>query len=382
MKNKLNHIMLVILILFTQVIYAQTTNTAIASTPSSTYNVLRYTLLAIAIILMVLIIALSYIINNVASYYLDNWKKEKNNTQTNVITSTIILLFIGNTTANAQSMPSSELTFGIDLANMPVDIYMLAFGVLVEIIILYGLIDGIFKLLKKVERETITDAAKKPEKTFFETINSTVAIEDEYLLDLSHDYDGIRELDNKVPGWWRIGFYASILFAFVYLFKFFGDKSIKSQYVELNDENIAAEVQKTEYLKLAANNVDENSVKLSDALGIDAGKTLYMANCVACHGAGGQGSVGPNLTDDYWLHKGGLKDIFYSIKYGYAEKGMKSWKDDFSPAQIAEISSFVTTLKGTNPPNPKEKQGELYKEEPILMKDSIVATNVDTLKTK
>ena len=74
----------------------------------------------------------------------------------------------------------------------------------------------------------------------------------------------------------------------------------------------------------------------------------------------GGGSVGPNLTDEYWLHGGGINNIFKSIKYGWPDKGMKSWKDDFSPNQIAQLASYIITLKGTTPAAPKEKQGELY----------------------
>jgi cytochrome c oxidase cbb3-type subunit 3 len=86
--------------------------------------------------------------------------------------------------------------------------------------------------------------------------------------------------------------------------------------------------------------------------------------CGACHGAGGEGNdVGPNLADEYWLHKGSIKDIFYSIKYGWPEKGMKSWKDDMSPVQIAQVASYIKSLQGTNPPNAKAPQGDLYKEE-------------------
>ena len=182
-----------------------------------------------------------------------------------------------------------------------------------------------------------------------------------------------------------MSFYGSILFGVIYLIRMYGTQTLPTQLEELAEANKAAEVQKAEYLKLAANNVDENSVKLSDAAGIAAGKDLFMANCVACHGRGGEGTVGPNLTDDYWLHKGGLKDIFYTIKYGWAEKGMKSWKDDFSPGQIANIASFVTTLHGTNPPNPKEKQGELWIESGTAATDStsaVAATTTDTTKTK
>ena len=107
---------------------------------------------------------------------------------------------------------------------------------------------------------------------------------------------------------------------------------------------------------------------------IAQGAAVYAQNCVACHGDKGQGGVGPNLTDDYWLHKGGIKEIFYSIKYGWQEKGMKSWKDDFSPIQIAQLTSFVKTLHGTNPPMPKAQQGELYTE------DTTKTMNADSTK--
>ena len=96
---------------------------------------------------------------------------------------------------------------------------------------------------------------------------------------------------------------------------------------------------------------------------LEAGSKSFQMQCVACHGKSGEGGVGPNLTDPYWLHGGGIKEIFRSIKYGIPEKGMKKWSEDFSPAQIAQLASYVKSLQGTNPPNGKEKQGELYTED-------------------
>jgi cytochrome c oxidase cbb3-type subunit 3 len=274
-------------------------------------------------------------------------------------------------------------TFGIDLANMPVDIYVLMFAVLVEMIMVYGLVKSIFRLLRQAEEEIpSTDEPMVPEKTFFQTINQTVAIEEEHTLDLQHDYDGIRELDNKVPSWWMMSFYASILFGVIYMIRMYGTQTLPTQLEELAEANKVAAIQKEAYLKLAANNVDENSVKISDAAGIAAGKDLFKTNCVACHGSGGEGTVGPNLTDDYWLHQGGLKDIFYTIKYGWAEKGMKSWKEDFSPIQMADIASYVSTLRGTNPPNPKEKQGELWIESGVALIDSSIVVVDSTSSSK
>jgi cytochrome c oxidase cbb3-type subunit 3 len=235
--------------------------------------------------------------------------------------------------------------------------------VLVLFIAILAMVRTLFILMgiKAIEKEQKLDGSK--EKTFFQKFNNTVPIEEEDSLDLSHDYDGIRELDNKIPSWWTWAFFSFVLFGIVYLYRMFVSETLPNQYVELAKANEIAAEQKLEFLKNSANNVDENSVVFLGAADIAQGAAVFAKNCVACHGDKGQGGVGPNLTDDYWLHKGGIKDIFYSIKYGWQEKGMKSWKDDFSPMQIAQLASFVKTLHGTNPPMPKAQQGELYTED-------------------
>jgi cytochrome c oxidase cbb3-type subunit 3 len=372
MRHKIFSVVTIATVLFAQNMMAQDARLLVPATPASTYYALRYSLLATAILLMIIVIALTYVLNNLATIYLQDWKRDKKNT-TKSIVGIGALLSLMSQVAQAQyaTAVTPSLTFGIDLANMPVDIYVLMFAVLVEMIMVYGLVKSIFRLLRQAEEEIpATDEPMVPEKTFFQTINQTVAIEEEHTLDLQHDYDGIRELDNKVPSWWMMSFYASILFGVIYMIRMYGTQTLPTQLEELAEANKVAAIQKEAYLKLAANNVDENSVKISDAAGIAAGKDLFKTNCVACHGSGGEGTVGPNLTDDYWLHQGGLKDIFYTIKYGWAEKGMKSWKEDFSPSQMADIASYVSTLRGTNPPNPKEKQGELWIESGVALNDS------------
>ncbi|HYC30009.1 MAG TPA: c-type cytochrome, partial [Chitinophagaceae bacterium] len=143
---------------------------------------------------------------------------------------------------------------------------------------------------------------------------------------------------------------------------------------------LKAEKEVAEYMKNSANNVDETTVKLlTDKADLTAGRELYMNNCAACHGRAGEGTVGPNLTDEYWLHSGGVKDIFKTIKYGWPDQGMKAWKDDFSPVQIAQLTSFIKSLSGSNPPNAKAKQGEIYTEE-LAPGDSAI-TSKDSLKT-
>jgi len=258
------------------------------------------------------------------------------------------------------------------------DIYLFIAIILLLFVVILTLVKSLFILMgiKRAEKVETEGSASKM-KTWFQKFNETVPIEEEASLDMSHDYDGIRELDNKVPSWWTWTFIASILFAVVYLYQMFVSETLPNQYVELAQANEIAAEAKLEYLKKGANNVDENSVKMLGDAEVAEGAVLFAKNCVACHGDKGQGNtVGPNLTDDYWLHKGGIKDIFYSIKYGWAEKGMKSWKEDFSPMQIAQLSSFVNKLHGTNPPAPKEKQGELYTENIDHPADSTTSTVV------
>ena len=120
---------------------------------------------------------------------------------------------------------------------------------------------------------------------------------------------------------------------------------------------------------------------MADANGIKAGMEMFDANCVACHMKGGAGNVGPNLTDDYWLHKGSLNDIYKTIKMGYPDKGMQSWSSKFSDKEISLLASYVKSLRGTNPPNAKLPQGDLYTE--ILPgADSAKVLKTDTTAVK
>jgi cytochrome c oxidase cbb3-type subunit III len=184
-------------------------------------------------------------------------------------------------------------------------------------------------------------------------------------LDTGHSYDGIRELDNVIPPWFTAAFVACGIFALVYLWRYHVSQSAPLQIEEYNNEIVQANLEQEEYLKNSANSVDENSVAMLDAAGVAEGKALYITNCTACHaisGASVVGGVGPNLTDQYWLHGGSIKDIFKTIKYGWPDKGMRSWKDQFSPKQIAQLTSYIKSISTLNLKG-KEPQGEIYKEE-------------------
>lgn len=216
----------------------------------------------------------------------------------------------------------------------------------------------------------------------WEKFNATVALEEEKDIQLDHNYDGIIELDNDLPPWWKYGFYATILFSCVYLWQYHVVRSKPLQLQELAIATAKGEEEVAEFLKKSANAIDENSVKeLTDAGAISAGNGIFTKNCAVCHGQKGEGLVGPNFADNYWVYGGGIKDIFKTIKYGKVEKGMKSWKEELSPLQMAQVASYIRTFKGTNPPNQKEAQGTLYEEGATGAADS-TAAKVDTTKAK
>jgi cytochrome c oxidase cbb3-type subunit 3 len=214
------------------------------------------------------------------------------------------------------------------------------------------------------------------DKQFF---TKAIPLEKEADMLLDHDYDGIKELDNALPPWWKYGFYITIVVAVFYILKFEVWHTGMNPTQEYAEEMSAAKIQTDAYLASAKENVDENSVVQLDAEGAAAGKEIFTKTCVACHLAEGQGSVGPNLTDEYWIHGGGVKDIFKTIKYGYPDKGMQSWQTTYSPVQMQQLATYIRTLKGTNPPNPKAPQGDLYKEVAVIT-DSAATTTINGTK--
>jgi len=184
-------------------------------------------------------------------------------------------------------------------------------------------------------------------------------MEMERKLVMDHAYDGIQELDNPTPPWFMFLFYSTIGFAVIYGAVYHGignGRIMENEYIAQVKE---AEIQREAYLKKFASSINETNVKLvSDAAKLSDGKKVYDANCVACHGSLGEGKVGPNLTDAYWIHGSGIKKVFRTITEGVPEKGMIAWKKQLNPLQIQLVSSYIISLKGSNPPNPKAPQGE------------------------
>ena len=214
------------------------------------------------------------------------------------------------------------------------------------------------KLNKKIETEkNDTNWFKK----IIKKLSNLKSVKDEKLIILNHDYDGIKELDNSLPPWWLYGFYLTILFAIVYLLNF----HVFSGPNQLEEMNIEYEIAETEINNYLENNTSEinldSLVLLTSNEDLDQGKSLFTSNCAVCHNSDGGGGIGPNLTDQYWILGGGLKNVYNTISEGGREgKGMIPWKQSLSKSEISKISSYIISLKNTNPENPKIAEGDVW----------------------
>tara|TARA_R110000765_G_scaffold103334_8_gene192675 strand:- start:4024 stop:4917 length:894 start_codon:yes stop_codon:yes gene_type:complete len=249
---------------------------------------------------------------------------------------------------------------------------MFAFMALVLLILIA--IAFIVQAIENVLFHTLDDEAKarylttKEEKwewtwgkNLYNNLLGSKPMEAEGEIILDHNYDGIRELDNNLPPWWVYLFYASIVFAVVYLVRFhiYNDYTQDEEYAQ---EVATAQLEIDEYKKTAKGLVDANTVELlTDASDLNAGKLIFESNCVACHMADGGGGIGPNLTDQNWILGGGIKNVFHTISEGGRDgKGMIAWKQSLKPVEIAQVASYVLTFEGTTSANPKAAEGEIW----------------------
>ena len=203
---------------------------------------------------------------------------------------------------------------------------------------------------------------------FRQFITRSAPIEKESEIMFEHAYDGIRELDNKVPPWYSWLFYITIIFAVYYMLDYHVFETGKLMYDEYSEEMSLASLEMEKLKKSGALLNEDNVTELTEAAALESGKTIFNNNCIACHAADGGGLVGPNLTDDYWIHGRGIKNIFKVIKYGVPEKGMISWQTQLNASQIQQVASFILSLHGTKPAAPKNPEGDLWQEteEPVI----------------
>jgi cytochrome c oxidase cbb3-type subunit 3 len=216
---------------------------------------------------------------------------------------------------------------------------------------------------------------------------------DDKLMD--HNYDGIKELDNDLPGWWMYLFYITIIWSALYMFYYHVfdigylspdeyKKEMNSAYVRPAAENArllgllpeyrsplynpngdwtplreASGIKVEAYVEYTTESDTITYVAVEEASALETGNQLYQKNCAQCHGRLGEGGIGPNLTDSYWIHGGTFSDVVKSVKYGYPAKGMIPWRGNLNPEQIIQVSSHIAALRGTDPPNAKAPQGDL-----------------------
>lgn len=249
-----------------------------------------------------------------------------------------------------------------------------------------------YHLLSAEQKQQLKEAQALPftESKFYQGIVAKMtrskSIEQEEDVMLEHDYDGIKELDNVLPPWWVYLFYGCVIFAVVYFIRFqiYGDYT---QAEEFEAEMAQADIDIKEYLKTAPDLMDKESVTLlTDATSLAEGKAIFTTNCVACHRADAGGAIGPNLTDEYWILGGGIKNVFNTlVEGGRSGKGMISWKDQLKPTEMQKVASYVLSLQGSNPkePKPTEPEAVLYKAEGAAVTDTAkVETVVDSTATK
>jgi cytochrome c oxidase cbb3-type subunit III len=247
-----------------------------------------------------------------------------------------------------------SLKTGEDLAMVLILALLMVFAIILLITVL-----NIFLVIKRLEDKR-KGIIREPFsfKDWWKSLTGAVPLEKEETILLRHSYDGIRELDNHLPPWWKYMFYATIVFAIIYMVDYHVWKTSPLMEGEYLEEMALAQKEVEAYQAKNAASIDEKTVKLlTDAKVLARGKEIFTGKCAACHGSSGEGGVGPNLTDEYWLHGGSIGDVFKVIKFGIPEKGMISWKATLKPNEIQDVANYVKSISGTNPPNGKGPQG-------------------------
>ena len=174
---------------------------------------------------------------------------------------------------------------------------------------------------------------------------------------LDHSYDGIQEYDNPMPRWWLLTFAATIVFSVIYVLNIGPVGSGKGRIA--NYEAEMAKFASSSPSGASGPSAERLLAVRNDAHEVEEGKTIFTKNCAACHRLDAGGLIGPNLTDDYWLHGGAMTEVYKTVADGVLEKGMPPWGKTLKPKQLEEVVAYVASLRGSNPPNPKAPQGAL-----------------------
>lgn len=344
-----------------------------AAATSSTTNYIEYLVLIVALLLVAAIWLLSSVLMMLSKKVVELAKQNK--------TLVLLLTLLGmglvspamaqdaaaSTDAVTEVASSSAYYGGLSSLSF----WTLSTVLVLELVVIFVLIYFIRNLWRILNPSPLVVTEARQSSSWLKTtwasldkkfLTKAAPIEQEADIMLDHDYDGIKELDNALPPWWKYGFYITILVAVFYMLKFEVWHTGLNPTEEYNTEMAEAKAETDAYLASMKENVDEKSVVMLDAAGIAAGKTLFTKTCVACHSPNGGGGVGPNLTDNYAIHGAAIQDIFKTIKYGYPDKGMQAWQSNFSPVEMQQLASYVKSLVNTNVAEGKAPQGDLIKE--------------------
>lgn len=313
-----------------------------------------YVLVGMAALQMVFIVVLAGVIKNLGRST-EIWDKYKENASK----AGLMLVLLG-LPALASAADGGMNTGSSAFFWLMVGVNILLFCV---VLIMLGMLRGLIRTLRGVQQDV---EAVEPEPDLLanwsKTLTKAVDIEHEDEVMMDHEYDGIRELDNALPPWWLWMFYATCIFAVIYLavYHVFGVMPLQGEEYELAMEEGRLQVEA--YQASLTDRVDENTVvMMTEQKNLDNGKKIYDKLCVACHGPNGEGGIGPNFTDPEWLHGCDIKSVFSTIKYGVPEKGMISWKTQLKPPEIQNVSSYILYAFQTGEPvaGGKEPQGEV-----------------------
>lgn len=303
---------------------------------------LTIVLVLITLLLVTIVFSLTSSTNNIIEY------KKKNGSMKAIVT----LFAIG----------LSSQVFAADTVNETATVFMTdtVFWVFIIFdVILVLIIIMLTRLMRNLISEyTQTIKYFNINKWWSKKMVAAAPLNSEASILLDHEYDGIKELDNNLPPWWKYGFYITIAWAIGYFFYYqileIGPLQDAEYQLEMEEgERMVAEYKEAHPELINA----ENVVLLEDKNSIRKGLEIYNASCSSCHMDGGAGGIGPNLTDDYWLYDNDIKGVFTTTSEG-AENGMIAWKELMSPDKIQAVSSYILQMEYIAPPNGKEPQGE------------------------
>lgn len=363
MSTKLNKSTLVLLYTFLLPIFSF----AQGATPkavSSTNNLLAIVMIIIAFVLAFVIWGMGQVLITLTKQLMEKTK------QAGKIATVLLIICLSFSVNSSHAQAITEtavLPSSINYEGMNyVGFWLLASVIIIEFVAILF----ILFFINRIQQELVPAKIKKPLllKAWWSRLDKkvftrAVSIEKEADILLDHDYDGIKELDNALPPWWKYGFYITIVVAIIYLLNFHVLGYGQNPTEEYQSEVMKAKESMAEYAAMNADKIDENNIKMSSKAELEKGKEIFTSVCWTCHGKLGEGGVGPNLTDQFWIHKGSLNDIYRSIKIGYPDKGMQSWEKNYSGKEMSELAGYIKTLKGTNPPNPKIAQGDIFIED-------------------